>query len=38
MKCIQVKVPGGPENMQLVDAPTPAPGPKQALVKIAAAA
>ena len=36
MKCIQVKVPGGPESMQLVDAPTPAPGPKQALVKIAA--
>jgi len=37
MKCIQVKVPGGPENMQLVDAPTPVPGPKQALVRIAAA-
>ena len=36
MKCIQVKVPGGPENMQLVDAPTPTPGPQQALVKIAA--
>ena len=37
MKCIQVHTPGGPENMQLVDAPTPVPGPKQALVKIAAA-
>jgi NADPH2:quinone reductase len=37
MKCIQVKVTGGPENMQLVDAPTPVPGPKQALVRIAAA-
>lgn len=36
MKCIQVKVPGGPENMELVDAPAPTPGPKQALVKIAA--
>jgi NADPH2:quinone reductase len=36
MKCIHVNVPGGPENMQLVDAPTPTPGPKQALVKIAA--
>jgi NADPH2:quinone reductase len=36
MKCIQVKVPGGPENLELVDAPTPVPGPKQALVKIAA--
>jgi NADPH2:quinone reductase len=36
MKCIQVNVPGGPENMQLVDAPTPVPGPRQALVRIAA--
>ena len=36
MKCIQVKVVGGPENMELVEVPTPAPGPKQALVKIAA--
>ena len=36
MKAIQVKIPGGPENMELVDVPTPAPGPKQALVKIAA--
>ena len=36
MKAIQVKVVGGPENMELVDAPTPVPGPKQALVKIAA--
>src|ERR1035438_5940148 len=36
MKCIHVKIPGGPENMQLVDAPAPTPGPKQALVRIAA--
>src|SRR5664279_4558475 len=36
MKCIQVKVPGGPESMELADVPTPVPGPKQALVKIAA--
>jgi NADPH2:quinone reductase len=36
MKAIQVKVLGGPENMELVEAPTPTPGPKQALVKIAA--
>jgi len=36
MKAIQVKVAGGPENMELVEAPTPTPGPKQALVKIAA--
>ncbi|SPF53276.1 Quinone oxidoreductase [Candidatus Sulfopaludibacter sp. SbA4] len=36
MKRIQVNETGGPENMQLVDVPTPAPGPKQALVRIAA--
>jgi NADPH2:quinone reductase len=36
MKAIQVKEPGGPERMELVDVPTPAPGPKQALVRIAA--
>jgi len=36
MKCIQVKETGGPENMQLVEVPMPAPGPKQALVRIAA--
>jgi NADPH2:quinone reductase len=36
MKCIQVKVLGGPENMELVDVPAPTPGPQQALVKIAA--
>src|SRR5271165_2714419 len=35
MKCIQVKVTGGPEKMQLADVPGPVPGPKQALVKIA---
>src|ERR1700761_9136616 len=37
MKQIQVKELGGPEAMQLVDVPTPQPGPGQALVKIAAA-
>jgi NADPH2:quinone reductase len=36
MKAIQVKQPGGPEAMQLVDAPVPQPGPGQALVKLAA--
>ncbi len=36
MKAIQVKETGGPEKMQLVDVPTPKPGPKQALVRIAA--
>ena len=36
MKAIQVKVTGGPEQMQLVDIPVPQPGPKQALVKVVA--
>ena len=36
MKAIQVNVPGGPENLQLVDIPTPRPGPGQALVRLAA--
>src|SRR5215210_47572 len=36
MKSIHVQQPGGPEQMLLVDAPAPAPGPKQALVRIAA--
>ncbi|HEV2445413.1 MAG TPA: quinone oxidoreductase [Candidatus Sulfopaludibacter sp.] len=36
MKAIQVKQPGGPEKMELVDAPAPQPGPKQALVRLAA--
>jgi len=37
MKSIQVAEPGGPENMKLVETPTPRPGPKQALVRIRAA-
>src|SRR5271157_1753343 len=37
MKSIQVAEPGGPENMKLVETPTPQPGPKQALVRIRAA-
>ena len=36
MKAIQVKVVGGPENMELVEVPKPVPGPGHALVKIAA--
>src|SRR5438477_11752351 len=36
MKSIQVKQTGGPEKMELVDVATPQPGPKQALVRIAA--
>jgi NADPH2:quinone reductase len=36
MKRIQVVETGGPENMQVVDVPTPVPGPGEALVRIAA--
>jgi NADPH:quinone reductase len=36
MKAIQVKETGGPDRMQYVDIPVPRPGPKEALVKIAA--
>ena len=37
MKAIQVKQPGGPEAMELVDLPIPQPKPSEAVVKIAAA-
>jgi NADPH2:quinone reductase len=37
MKLIQVTQTGGPEQLKYVDGSKPAPGPKQALVKIAAA-
>jgi len=36
VKCIQVKEPGGPEKMSLVEVETPEPGPGQALVRIVA--
>jgi NADPH2:quinone reductase len=36
MKSIQVKEIGGPEKMELVEVPTPSPGPNEALVRIAA--
>src|SRR3954447_9340605 len=36
MKAILVNVPGGAENLQLLDIPAPVPGPKQALVRVAA--
>ena len=37
MKAIQVKTPGGPEALQLVDLPSPEPKPGEAVVKVAAA-
>jgi NADPH:quinone reductase len=36
VKAIQVEQPGGPEQLKLVEIPTPKPGPKDALVRIAA--
>jgi NADPH2:quinone reductase len=37
MKLIQISKTGGPEEMVLVDAPVPTPGPNQALIKVGAA-
>ena len=37
MKAIQVTEPGGPERLQIAEVPTPKPGPREALVRIAAA-
>ncbi len=34
MKQVQVAQTGGPEQLQIVDAPTPVPGPQEALVKV----
>jgi NADPH2:quinone reductase len=36
MKAILVRQPGGPESMELTEVATPRPGPRQALVRIAA--
>jgi NADPH2:quinone reductase len=36
MQAIQILQPGGSEALQLVDLPTPSPGPKQALIRIEA--
>jgi len=35
MKAIQVPIPGGPEQLKLVDVPVPSAGPGQVLIKIA---
>ena len=37
MKAIQVKAPGGPEALELVDLPVPQPKPNEALLKLGAA-
>ena len=37
MKAILVREPGGPEKMELAEVPAPAPGPRQALMRIHAA-
>ena len=37
MKAIQVRQPGGPEALELVDIPVPQPKPNEAVVKVAAA-
>jgi NADPH2:quinone reductase len=36
VKVMHVREPGGPEQMELAEIPTPTPGPKQVLVRIAA--
>jgi len=36
MKAIQVKQPGGPEVLELVDVPVPEPKANEAVVKLAA--
>jgi len=36
MKAIQIKQPGGPEAMELVELPVPAPKANEAVVKLAA--
>src|ERR1700690_3717488 len=36
MRAIQVKKPGGPEALEIVDIPVPQPKPNEALVKVSA--
>ena len=36
MKAIQIKAPGGPEVLELVDLPVPQPKPNEAIVKLGA--
>jgi putative PIG3 family NAD(P)H quinone oxidoreductase len=37
MKAIEIAASGGPEQLRLVDRPTPAPGPDEVLIRVAAA-
>lgn len=37
MRCIEIEKPGGPEVLRLAERPRPAPGAREALVKVAAA-
>ncbi len=37
MRCIEISQPGGPDVLRLVERPVPEPGPREVLVKVAAA-
>lgn len=37
MRCIEIREPGGPEVLRLVDRPLPTPGPSEVLIRVAAA-
>ena len=37
MRCVEITQPGGPEVLKLTTRPTPAPGPGEVLIKVAAA-
>ena len=38
MKSVDVRAPGGPEVLRLVERPVPSPGPGEVLIRVAAAA
>ena len=37
MRVVEIKAPGGPEQLRLASRPTPRPGPGEVLVRVAAA-
>ena len=37
MRCVEIREPGGPEVLQLVERPDPAPGPGEVLIGVIAA-